>query len=70
MSSSRFMDNLAFVLGIPRERLPTVEAITEPTQVRLVGVTVGELAQVLRFTGLTLSATGDGVEIRRLEDIK
>ena len=69
MSSSRFMDNLAFVLGIPRDKLPTVEAITEPTQVRLVGVTVGELAQVLRFTGLTLSATGDGVEIRRLEDI-
>lgn len=69
MSANRLMDNLSFVLGIPRERLPTVEAITEPTQVRLVGVTVGELAQVLRFTGLTLSATGTGVEIRRLEDI-
>ena len=70
MSSARFMDNLAFVLGIPRDKLPTVKAITEPTQVRLVGVTVGELAQVLRFTGLTLSATGTGVEIRRTEDIE
>jgi len=70
MSSSRFMDNLAFVLGIPRDKLPTVEAITEPTPVALVGVTVGELAHALRFTGLTITCVGDGVQIRRTEDIE
>ena len=68
MSANRLMDNLAFVLGIPRERLPTVEAITEPTPARLVGLSVGELAQVLRFTGLMLSNGHDGVvEIRRVD---
>jgi len=66
MSSSRFMDNLAFVLGIPREKLPM--PITEPIPARLVGLSVGELAHALRFSGLMLSSGRDGVvEIRRVD---
>ena len=66
MSANRFMDDIAFVLGIPRERLPM--PVTEPIPARLVGVSVGELAQVLRFSGLMLSNGLDGVvEIRRVD---
>ena len=66
MNANPFMDNLAFVLGIPREKLPL--SITEPTSARLVGLSVGELAHALRFSGLMLSNGRDGVvEIRRVD---
>jgi hypothetical protein len=43
-------------------------SIAAPTRARLVGVSVGELAQALRFSGLSLFTGHDGVvEIRRVD---
>lgn len=66
MSARNLMDDLSFVLGIPRSKLPM--PITEPIPARLVGLSVGELAHALRFSGLMLSSGRDGVvEIRRVD---
>ena len=43
-------------------------SVTASTRARLVGVSVGELAQALRFTGLSIFTGRDGaVEIRRVD---
>jgi hypothetical protein len=43
-------------------------SVTAPTRARLCGVSVGELAQALRFSGLSLFTGHDGVvEIRRVD---
>ena len=43
-------------------------SVTAATRARLVGVSVGELAQALRFTGLSIFTGRDGaVEIRRVD---
>jgi len=42
--------------------------IAAPTRARLVGVSVGELAQALKFSGLSIFTGHDGVvEIRRVD---
>ena len=42
--------------------------IAAPTRARLVGVSVGELAQAVKFSGLSLFTGHDGVvEIRRVD---
>ncbi len=61
------IDNLCVVLGIDRAAIGP-ERFTEPTPARLVGLSVGELAHALRFSGLMLSNGHDGVvEIRRVD---
>jgi len=43
-------------------------SVTAPTRARLCGVSVGELAQALRFSGLSIFTGYDGViEIRRVD---
>jgi hypothetical protein len=43
-------------------------SVTAPTRACLVGVSVGELAQALRFSGLSIFTGHDGVvEIRRVD---
>ena len=43
-------------------------SVTAPTRARLCGVSVGELAQALRFSGLSIFTGHDGVvEIRRVD---
>ncbi len=45
-------------------------SVTAPTRARLVGVSVGELAQALRFSGLSIFTGHDGVvEIRRVDSL-
>jgi hypothetical protein len=63
----RFYENLSFAVGIDRDTLPGLR-VTAPTDVRLVGVTVGELAHALRFSGFIITSTGDGVQIRKQGD--
>jgi len=42
--------------------------IAAPTRARLVGVSVGELAQALRFSGLSIFTGHDGViEVKRVD---
>jgi hypothetical protein len=65
--SPGFVDSLCVVLGIDRAAIGP-ERFTEPTPARLVGLSVGELAHALRFSGLMLSNGHDGVvEIRRVD---
>jgi hypothetical protein len=43
-------------------------SVTAPTRARLCGVSVGELAQELRFSGLSIFTGHDGVvEVRRVD---
>jgi hypothetical protein len=43
-------------------------SVTAPTRARLCGVSVGELAQALRFSGLSIFTGHDGViEVRRVD---
>jgi hypothetical protein len=43
-------------------------SVTAPTRARLCGVSVGELAQALRFSGLSIFTGRDGVvEVRRVD---
>jgi hypothetical protein len=61
------IDNLCTVLGIDRAAIGP-ERFAEPTPARLVGLSAGELAHALRFSGLMLFNGHDGVvEIRRVD---
>lgn len=59
-----FYRGLERTLGLRTE----VAGVAASTRARLVGVSVGELAHALRFSGLMLSSGRDGVvEIRRVD---
>jgi len=59
-----FYKNLERSVGLRTDAV----SIAAPTRARLVGVSVGELAQALRFSGLSIFTGHDGVvEIRRVD---
>lgn len=60
-----FYQSLERTMGIRTD----AASVTASTRARLVGVSVGELAQALRFSGLSIFTGRDGaVEIRRVDD--
>ena len=60
-----FYQNLERSVGLRTD----AASVTASTRARLVGVSVGELAQALRFSGLSIFTGRDGaVEIRRVDD--
>jgi hypothetical protein len=64
----RFYQNLHLATGIEPARPEQAEGEAPSFPwVHLKGVTVGELAHALRFSGLTISNTLLGLEIRRVD---
>jgi len=59
-----FYQSLERTMGLRTDAV----SIAAPTRARLVGVSVGELAQALKFSGLSIFTGHDGVvEIRRVD---
>ncbi len=59
-----FYQSLERTMGLRTDAV----SIAAATRARLVGVSVGELAQALRFSGLSIFTGHDGViEIRRVD---
>jgi len=59
-----FYQSLERTMGLRTDAV----SIAAPTRARLVGVSVGELAQAVKFSGLSLFTGHDGVvEIRRVD---
>ena len=59
-----FYQNLERSVGLRTD----AASVTASTRARLVGVSVGELAQALRFSGLSIFTGRDGaVEVRRVD---
>ena len=59
-----FYKNLERSVGLRTDAV----SIAAPTRARLIGISVGELAQALKFSGLSIFTGRDGVvEIRRVD---
>ena len=59
-----FYQNLERSVGLRTDAVN----IAAPTRARLIGISVGELAQAVKFSGLSLFTGHDGViEIRRVD---
>ena len=59
-----FYQSLERTMGLRTDAV----SIAAPTRARLVGVSVGELAQALRFSGLSIFTGHDGViEVKRVD---
>jgi hypothetical protein len=62
-----FYKNLERSVGL-RIEFEYPGGVSPPTRARLCGVSVGELAQALRFSGLSIFTGRDGViEVRRVD---